>query len=105
MSVSRDGEYLTHIEASQATAFIEARDKGKPFFLYVPFTAPHSPMQAPAKTIEKYKHLSRQGYQRVYAAMVDEMDMAIGSILGTGGCALAKPLGCWDCFRSNNVVP
>ena len=83
MSVSRDGEYLTHIEASQATAFIEARDKGKPFFLYVPFTAPHSPMQAPAKTIEKYKHFSRQGYQRVYAAMVDEMDMAIGSILGT----------------------
>ncbi|MBT3672908.1 MAG: arylsulfatase [Porticoccaceae bacterium] len=83
VSVSRDGEYLTHIEASQATAFIEARDKGKPFFLYVPFTAPHSPMQAPAKTIEKYKHLSRQGYQRVYAAMVDEMDMAIGSILGT----------------------
>ena len=40
-------------------------------------------MQAPAKTIKKYKHLPRQSYQRVYAAMVDEMDRAIGSILDT----------------------
>jgi|TARA_B110000263_G_scaffold135013_1_gene117253 arylsulfatase B len=83
VSVKRDGEYLTHIEARQAQAFIENRDKDRPFFLYVPFTAPHSPMQAPTKTIEKYKDLPRLGYQRVYAAMVDEMDMAIGSILDT----------------------
>jgi len=82
-SVYRDGDYLTHIEASEAKAYIEHRDKDKPFFLYVPFTAPHSPMQAPKETIKKYQHITKLGYRRVYAAMVDEMDVAIGKIIQT----------------------
>ncbi len=80
-SVFESGSYLTHIEAREAVRFIEDRDVSKPFFLYVPFTAPHSPMQAPAKTIERYASLPERLYRRVYAAMVDEMDRGIGQIL------------------------
>ena len=83
VSVYRSGEYLTHVEARQAESYIENRDKNKPFFLYVPFTAPHSPMQAPPETIQKYQHIPKLGYRRTYAAMVDEMDVAIGRILQT----------------------
>ncbi|MCS5593275.1 MAG: arylsulfatase [Porticoccaceae bacterium] len=83
VSVHRSGEYLTHIEARQAESYIESRDKDRPFFLYVPFTAPHSPMQAPPETIQKYQHISKLGYRRIYAAMVDEMDVAVGKILHT----------------------
>jgi len=79
--VHADGEDLTHLEGREAVRYIEDRDPKKPFFLYVPFTAPHSPMQAPAETIEKYAALPRAGYRRTYAAMVDEMDQAIASIL------------------------
>jgi len=80
-SVRAPGEYLTHLEAREAVRFIRERERGKPFLLYVPFTAPHSPMQAPEATIEKYAALPREGFRRTYAAMVDEMDQAIGRIL------------------------
>ncbi|MBY0401895.1 sulfatase-like hydrolase/transferase [Myxococcota bacterium] len=80
-SVQASGEYLTHLEAREAVRFIRERDPAKPFFLYVPFTAPHSPMQAPKATIDKYSKLPLAGYRRVYAAMVDEMDQAVGQIL------------------------
>ena len=80
-SVEGKGRYLTHLEGEQAVRFIRKRDPKKPFLLYVPFTAPHSPMQAPKETIEKYAHLPRAQFRRTYAAMVDEMDQAISSIL------------------------
>ncbi|MEZ4281556.1 MAG: sulfatase-like hydrolase/transferase [Myxococcota bacterium] len=80
-SIEAKGEYLTHLEAREAVRYIRERDRSRPFFLYVPFTAPHSPMQAPRATIEKYAALPEQRSRRVYAAMVDEMDRAIGEIL------------------------
>lgn len=82
-SVREPGQYLTDLEGREAVRFIRERDPKKPFFLYVPFTAPHSPMQAPKETIDKYESLPREGFRRVYAAMVDEMDQAIGRILMT----------------------
>jgi arylsulfatase A-like enzyme len=82
-SVYEPNEYLTHLEAREAVRFIVERDPSRPFFLYVPFTAPHSPMQAPEATIEKYEALPNELNRRVYAAMVDEMDQAVGRILDT----------------------
>ena len=79
--VDLTGQYLTHIQAREAVRFIEDRNPKKPFFLYVPFTAPHSPMQAPEATIAHYAHLPRANFRREYAAMVHEMDIAIGTIL------------------------
>ena len=81
-SVNLEGQYLTHIQAREAVRFIDERDPNKPFFLYVPFTAPHSPMQAPEETIAHYEHLPKKNFRREYAAMVHEMDEAIGAILG-----------------------
>jgi arylsulfatase B len=80
-SVFEPGKYLTHIEAREAVRFIRERDPDKPFFLYVPFTAPHSPMQAPPEVIEKYASLPAGKYRREYAAMVDQVDVAVGEIL------------------------
>jgi arylsulfatase A-like enzyme len=81
LSIEEPNEYLTHIQAREAVRFVKERKKQKPFFLYVPFTAPHSPMQAPAETIDHYAHLPEQSYRRIYAAMVHEMDRAIGQVL------------------------
>lgn len=80
-SVHEPGEYLTRLEGREAVRFIRERDPKRPFFLYVPFTAPHSPMQAPKETIEKYSALPKAKHRRIYAAMVDEMDQQIGKIL------------------------
>ena len=62
----------------------DIRDPEKPFFLYVPFLAPHSPMQAPAELEEKYNHRRNLPTpKKTYAAMVDSLDQAVGRILDT----------------------
>jgi len=82
-SIHEDGMYLTRFEAREAVRFLEQRDRSKPFLLYVPFTAPHTPMQAPEETIAKYAHVPAAAYRRVYAAMVDEVDQAVVQVLDT----------------------
>lgn len=101
-TVKREG-YLTDLQGADAVKVIKERDKNKPLFLYVPFNAPHNPMQAPQDLIDKYQnesdHSGSPGYlaavepvqgqlrdhfgrqRQLYAAMVDSMDQAIGQIL------------------------
>jgi arylsulfatase A-like enzyme len=79
-SIRREGRYLTDVHGEEAARFIKERDRSRPFFLYVPFLAPHSPMEAPKELIEKYAHRA-DPIQRIYAAMVDSMDQAVGTLL------------------------
>lgn len=71
--------YSTDLFADEAVRWLQQRDKTKPYFLYVPFNAPHSPLQAPAALRDKYAAISNPR-RRTYAAMVDAMDQAIGRI-------------------------
>ncbi|MGB0906412.1 MAG: arylsulfatase B [Maricaulaceae bacterium] len=83
-SVKHEGEYATDVHGNQAVRYIkELRDPSKPFFMYVPFLAPHSPMQAKDEDIAKYSHRidSPRSKKKTYAAMVDSLDQAIGDIL------------------------
>jgi arylsulfatase A-like enzyme len=80
-STSEPGQYLTHIQAREAVRIIRERDASRPFLLYLAFTAPHSPMQAPQASVEKYRELPARHYRRTYAAMVDEMDRAVAAVL------------------------
>lgn len=76
------GEYLTDRLALEAEKFIEA-NKAKPFFLYMPHYAVHTPLRAPQALIDKYKVTPKAGTQSnpVYAAMVESMDSAVGRVL------------------------
>lgn len=76
----REEGYSTDLLASEACRFLEQRDKTKPYFLYVPFNAPHSPLQAPEESQSKYGAI-QDPKRRTFAAMVDRMDQAIGRIL------------------------
>ena len=71
--------YLTTALSRDAASFI-ATNKGKPFFLYVAYNAPHAPQQAPEEDIARYGHIQDQK-RRVYAAMVDVMDRGIGEVV------------------------
>jgi arylsulfatase A-like enzyme len=52
----KPGEYLTNTITDNAIRFIEEQQKEKkPFFLYLPFNAPHWPLQALPEDIAKYK--------------------------------------------------
>ena len=83
VSVKREDQYMTDVHGAEAVRYIEElRDTEKPFFLYVPFLAPHSPMQAPQELEDKYKKRRNRPFpKRTYAAMVDSLDKAVGRVL------------------------
>lgn len=98
-----DQGYETYLLADEAVRWIKERDKERPFFLYMPFIAPHTPLDAPPDLKQKYADLdddreparSKQTDQTrtiarlmlqksarpMYAAVVDAMDQAIGRVL------------------------
>lgn len=75
----REEGYSTDLMGEEASRLIREAPDEKPWFLYVAFNAPHSPFQAKPEDMEKYSDLPQP--RRVYAAMVDSMDQAIGGIL------------------------
>ena len=77
--ISRDRGYSTDLVGREAVRSIEQSPPGEPFFLYVAFNAPHFPLEAKPGDLDRYPE--REGRRRTYAAMVDSMDQAIGSIL------------------------
>jgi arylsulfatase A-like enzyme len=51
-----------------------------PLFLYLAFTAPHAPYQAPKAYLERYKHIE-DPTRRAYAAMISSMDDEIAKVV------------------------
>ncbi|MBU6178436.1 MAG: arylsulfatase [Verrucomicrobia bacterium] len=78
VEVKEEG-YSTHLVAKEACRLIEAQEKGKPLFLYVPFNGVHSPMQVPDSYLEPYATL--EGPRRQLAGMLAAVDEAIGQIV------------------------
>ncbi len=80
--VERKG-YTTDLFAEEAVKWLKQRPHGKPFFLYLPFNAPHTPIQDPDEYDPKTNTAPRrQGNRKVYAKMVERMDRRIGDVLG-----------------------
>lgn len=81
VAIDAPQEHLTTVFGHEAVAFVQNhQQKGKPWFLYLAFTAPHIPHQP---TIERRKHFAHipDLKRRLYAAQVSLMDDAIGDTL------------------------
>ncbi|WP_425290859.1 arylsulfatase [Spirosoma linguale] len=95
----RGNDYAIDKLAQKAQAFIR-QNKSGPFFLYLPFTAPHVSLQAPEAAVKEYigkfgdgeqrterPYLGEQGYastpypRATYAAMITHMDAQIGQLM------------------------
>ncbi len=60
-----DGFYMTNAVADSSVSFINDHfkmNKKNPFFMYVAFTAPHWPLQAPEEAIAKYRGKFDEGW-------------------------------------------
>jgi arylsulfatase A-like enzyme len=79
---SKDGEYLTDRLTDEAIKFVEA-NKGGPFFLYLSHHAVHTPIQAKAELIEKYKNKkpTEAHNNPTYAAMIESVDQGVGRLM------------------------
>src|SRR3569623_1479270 len=73
--------YITDVLADAAVDYI-GRHRDDPFFLYLAFNAPHVPLEATDKYLERVKHI-KDDKRRTYAAMCTAMDDGIGRVLDT----------------------
>ncbi|MCP5518759.1 MAG: sulfatase [Verrucomicrobiales bacterium] len=94
--------YLTDDLTRAAAGFIRDH-RGEPFFLYVAYNAPHTPMQAPQERLATFAGIS-DPKRRTYAAMVSVLDDGVGLLLRT-----LEELGLRErtlvCFLSDNGGP
>ena len=72
-------DYLTDEFSKEAVKFIEKNQK-TPFFLYLAYNAPHGPLQATTKYLDRFDHIKNKK-RKTYAAMVSAVDDGIGRIL------------------------
>ena len=76
-----EDEYLTDELSHDAVRFVnEASKKDKPFFLYLAYNAPHTPLEAKAEDMEKFSNIKDKD-RRTYAAMVYAVDRGVGELV------------------------
>jgi len=86
--------YYTNVIGDSTVSYINQFSKNNhPFFLYVAFTAPHWPLQALEKDIEKYKntyekgwnHLREQRYQNmIKLGLIDPKKVVLSDFINEG---------------------
>jgi arylsulfatase A-like enzyme len=101
-SISDEG-YESYLLGDEVSRYIRERDREKPFFIYMPFIAPHTPLAAPPDLVEKYADLEddrkparsvntdrtrqlsrlmlRPSARPMFAAVVEGMDRGIAKVL------------------------
>lgn len=72
--------YDTELFGRDAIRLIGGHDKAVPLFLYLAFTAPHTPYQAPQAWMDRYAHIGDPA-RRAYAAQISAMDEQIGLVV------------------------
>ncbi|MDA7901761.1 arylsulfatase [Mariniblastus sp.] len=71
-------QYSHDLITEQALSFI-ATPRDKPFFVYVPYTIPHTSFQVP--DLESYQATTWSANQKTQAAMISRMDRDVGRII------------------------
>ena len=67
----------------EAVGLISKHDRQKPFFLYFPYYAVHTPIQGKPALMEKYEGIPKQKRQGKtgYAAMIESVDQSVGRVM------------------------
>lgn len=77
---AEENEYLTHAITREALSFID-RNAARPFFLYLPYNAVHSPMQSPTAYVRKFNSIADE-HRQLFAGMLSALDDGVGAVLG-----------------------
>ena len=71
--------YLTDFFSDEAISWIHQK-KNDPWFLFLSYNAPHTPMHATEEDLALYSHIENKN-RRTYAAMMHGMDRGIGRVV------------------------
>lgn len=72
-------EYLTDALSRETVKFIE-NNKDNPFCIYLAYNAPHAPLQATPKYLNRFPDIKDKN-RKTYAAMVSAVDDGVGAVL------------------------
>jgi arylsulfatase A-like enzyme len=75
--------YLTDFFSAEAVRFIKNRNPDRPLFLYLSYTAPHTPMHAREDLLERFAESIPDTKRRKYAAMVTALDEGVAAVTET----------------------
>ncbi|GHB54352.1 arylsulfatase [Persicitalea jodogahamensis] len=85
--LERNGEpyptkgYITDVLTDEAITFMKESKNGEPFFCYLPFNAPHTPLDVPGKYLVRHQNKGLgERVERVYA-MMENLDENVGFLL------------------------
>lgn len=77
----QEKDYITDALSREAVRFVElAAKKDHPFFLYLAYNAPHSPLEAKEDDLAEFTHVEDEK-RRTYAAMVYAVDRGVGQLV------------------------
>ena len=76
----REEGWQVEICTDKAINFIE-KNKDEPFFLYVPYAAPHEPWNCPKDLHEKYMQMGISESYAMFLGMMEQLDTQVGRIL------------------------
>lgn len=89
-TIEKNGEdfktegYLTDVLTDEAILFMEkSKKEEKPFFCYVPYQTPHTPLQVPDKYFNKYKAKGVDDFNACIYGMCENVDENVGRLLST----------------------
>lgn len=75
----KTSKYLTDEFSDAAVRFVEKNNE-QPFFLFLSYNAPHLPLQATPKYLERFDDITNPK-RKTYAAMVSAVDDGVGQLL------------------------
>lgn len=78
----REQGYATTLLTNEALRLLESHDGKAPFFLYLSYNSPHTPLQYPPSVEETYDFIESDDRQ-VYAQMTTDVDAAIGKVMAS----------------------
>lgn len=79
--VDKEG-YATDLVAAAAVAFIrQAAAADAPYFCYIPFNAPHTPLQARPDVLARYTDRKKPSREDILRAMIWSLDEGVGRVL------------------------
>lgn len=76
----REEGYATDLQTRDALRLLTEYDGSKPFFLYLSYNSPHTPLQYPPSSEVDYSDIASAD-RRVFAQMTTDVDAAIGEVL------------------------
>jgi len=76
----REQGHATDLLTDEAIRLVQGHDSEKPFFLYLSYNAPHTPLQFPPVGVPDYTGISDTD-RRVFAQMTTHLDASIGMFL------------------------